>query len=147
MAQVAKYQVPAHPSGLDMRTQLNAIVLAMIGDNSGPTEPAEKYPGMMWGDTTAMRLKRRNNANTAWVDIGPIDDFLGTIRTQASTAVQRTGDTMSGALQLYSAGIISSPLYLNSNGYAPHFRSNSSFYGFEWINGEIGRASCRERVL
>ena len=136
MAQVASYQVPAHPSGLDMRTQLNAIVLAILGDNSGPTAPTTTYPGMMWGDTTAMRLKRRNNANTAWVDIGPIDDFLGTIRTQASTAVQRTGDTMTGALQMYSAsGAISMQTYYNAAGYAPHIRSNNAVPGIEIVNG------------
>ena len=43
MAQVSSYQVPAHPSGLDMRTQLNAIILALIGDNSGPVAPTVTY--------------------------------------------------------------------------------------------------------
>src|SRR5689334_7074686 len=98
MAPVASYQVPAHQSGLDMRTQLNAIVLALIGDNSGPTAPTVTYPGMMWGDTTAMRLKRRTNANDAWVDLGPIDNFLADVTATANNKVSRTGDTMTGAL-------------------------------------------------
>jgi hypothetical protein len=107
MTQVLSYQVPAHPSGLDMRTQLNAIVLAILGDNCGPNQPAEMYPGMMWGDTTANRLKRRTNANDAWVNIGPLDDFLGDLRTavgnantNANTKVSKTGDTMTGNLVL-----------------------------------------------
>jgi len=81
------YQVPAHPSGLDMRTQLNEIVLSVLGDNCGPTAPLETYPGMMWGDTTAVRLKRRTNANDAWIDLGPLDDFLADVRTSISRAV------------------------------------------------------------
>jgi hypothetical protein len=102
MSQVATYQVPAHPSGLDMRTQLNAIVLALIGDSAGPTAPTETYPGMWWGDTTAKLLKRRTNANDAWVTVGPLDDFLADIRTSINTAtntkVSKTGDTMTGSL-------------------------------------------------
>jgi hypothetical protein len=112
MTQSTSYQVPAHPSGLDMRTQLNIIVLAILGDNAGPVEPAELYPGMMWGDTTAMRLKRRNNTNDAWIDIGPLDDFLGDIRTQLDDAsdalgakVDRTGDKMTGRLTIQGADI------------------------------------------
>ncbi|MGF6958012.1 hypothetical protein [Paraburkholderia youngii] len=104
MTQPVSYQVPAHPSGLDMRTQLNVIVLAMLGDNAGPVEPPEMYPGMMWGDTTANRLKRRTNANDGWINIGPLDDFLGDLRTQIAAesgkCVLKTGDTMSGGLTI-----------------------------------------------
>jgi hypothetical protein len=107
MTQAANYQVPAHPSGLDMRTQLNIIVAAILGDNCGPTAPTQTYPGMMWGDTTANRLRRRTNANDAWINIGPLDNFLGDITTQINTAtankVTKTGDTMTGALNLQFA--------------------------------------------
>lgn len=135
MAQVPSYQVPPHPSGLDMRTQLNAIVLALIGDNSGPSAPTVTYPGMMWGDTTAMRLKRRSNANDAWIDIGPIDNFLSDVSGSVNNKVNRSGDTMTGALTLYGTGTISYQLYLKAGSYNPHFRSNSSLPGFEWVNG------------
>ncbi|MBB5496885.1 hypothetical protein [Paraburkholderia sp. MM5384-R2] len=110
MAQVASYQVPAHPSGLDMRVQLNAIILALIGDNAGPTEPAQTFPGMWWGDTSANRLRRRNNVNDAWVDIGPLHDPLADIRQlvydTAANKVDRRGDFMSGSL--FMRGV---PLY------------------------------------
>jgi hypothetical protein len=135
MAQVTSYQVPAHPSGLDMRTQLNAIVLALVGDNSGPTAPSPTYPGMMWGDTTALRLRRRSNANDAWIDIGPLDNFLSEVKTSVSNCVLRTGDTMTGPLTLYATGAISYQLYMKAGSYSPHFRSNSTLPGFEWVNG------------
>lgn len=113
MAQVESYQVPAHPSGLEMRTQLNAIVLAIIGDNAGPNEPVETYPGMMWGDTTSNMLRRRTNANDGWVTIGPIDDFLGEMRTgivnaanAANNRVLKSGDTMTGSLTLSAANLM-----------------------------------------
>lgn len=135
MTQVPSYQVPAHPSGLDMRTQLNAIVLALVGDNSGPTAPTVTYPSMFWADTGTGKLKHRTSANDAWVTIGPLDDFLSDIRASAANAVQRTGDTMTGALTLYATGAISYQLYMKAGSYAPHIRSNNTLPGFEWVNG------------
>lgn len=102
MAQVASFQVPAHPSGLEMRTQLNQIVLALVSANSGPVAPVQTFPLMWWGDTTANRLRIRNTANDAWTDLGPIDDFLADIRTLVTTTaaqkVNRSGDYMTGSL-------------------------------------------------
>jgi microcystin-dependent protein len=94
MTQVSDYQVPAHPSGLDMRTQLNNIVLALLGDNCGPTTPTQTYPGMWWGDTTAKRWKHRTNADDGWVDVGPLDDILGDFRSVAppGTVIMWWGD-------------------------------------------------------
>ena len=86
MTQAATYQVPSHPSGLEMRTLVNTIIRSILTDNAGPTPPPETYPGMWWGDTTAVRLRRRNNANTAWADIGPLDDFIGDVRRLAEQA-------------------------------------------------------------
>ncbi|WP_244206509.1 hypothetical protein [Caballeronia pedi] len=117
-----------------MRTQLNAIVLALVGDNSGPTAPTVTYPGMMWGDTTANRLKRRTNANDAWVDLGPIDNFLADVTTSVNNKVNRSGDTMTGALTLSNTGTISYQLYMKAGSYNPHIRSNSALPGFEWVN-------------
>lgn len=84
---ITSYQVGPQPSGLDMRVQVNQIMLAILGDNCGPTAPTETYPGMMWGDTTNVRLKRRTNANDGWVNLGPLDDFLSEVRTLAKNAI------------------------------------------------------------
>jgi hypothetical protein len=94
MTQPTTYQVPAHPSGLDMRTLVNTIILALVGDNAGPIEPPETYPGMWWGDTTASRLRHRTTANDGWVDVGPLDDPLGDFRgvIPSGTIVMWWGD-------------------------------------------------------
>ena len=78
----ALLQIPAAPSGLDLRVQTNQVFIALLTQNSGPTEPSVTYPGMWWGDTTANRLRRRTNADDAWKDIGPLDDILGDLRSQ-----------------------------------------------------------------
>lgn len=109
MAQVANFQVPAHPSGLEMRTQLNQIILALVSANNGPVPPVQTYPLMWWGDTTANRLRIRNMANDAWTDLGPIDDFLSDIRTLVTTTaaqkVNRSGDYMTGTLLMRNANL------------------------------------------
>jgi hypothetical protein len=109
MAQVANFQVPAHPSGLEMRTQMNQIILALVSSNSGPVAPVQTYPLMWWGDTTANRLRIRNMANDAWTDLGPINDFLADIRslveTTAAQKVNRGGDYMTGTLLMRNANL------------------------------------------
>ncbi|MFL9933624.1 hypothetical protein P0D88_31510 [Paraburkholderia sp. RL18-103-BIB-C] len=134
MTQATSYQVPAHPSGLDMRTQLNIIVAAILGDNAGPTAPTETYPGMMWGDTTANRLKRRTNANDAWINIGPLDNFLGDIQGQINTAtankVSKTGDTMTGTLTMANTAAIN----LGFSGGVAFLRGDTGMPGCGFIN-------------
>ncbi|MGF6839910.1 hypothetical protein QF001_003777 [Paraburkholderia youngii] len=126
MAQVPNYQVPAHPSGLDMRLQLNEIVLALVGDNAGPSEPPETFPGMWWGDTTAGRLRRRNNVNDAWINVGPLDDPLADIRQlvydTANWKVDKRGDYMSGGLFMRATPIYWQNAAANANfGYISSF--------------------------
>lgn len=139
MTQATSYQVPSHPSGLDMRTQLNTIVAALLSDNCGPVEPTETYPGMYWGDTTAVRLKRRTNANDGWINIGPLDDFLGDLRTAITSAagaannrVLKSGDTMTGALTMAS----SVPIYFTYSGGAPYLVGDAGIPGVGFINTE-----------
>lgn len=153
MSQVPSYQVPAHPSGLEMRTQLNAIVLALIGDSMGPTEPAETYPGMWWGDTTAGQLKRRTVANDGWTVVGPIDDILGGVRNDianvtniannananANNRVARSGDTMQGELWAgISAGAPQYSYYFSMNSNSGNYRMRAAGNSLEYVgnNGQ-----------
>jgi microcystin-dependent protein len=89
MTQVESYQVPPHPSGLEMRTQLNAIVQAILTQSSGPTEPTETYPGMIWADTTAGIIKQRTQDNTAWTDLYAMNRSPG---VPAGTIIMWWGD-------------------------------------------------------
>lgn len=96
-------QIPSAPSGLDMRVQLNAIVLALLSQSAGPSAPSPTYGGMFWGDTTAGRLRRRSNDNTAWLDLGPLDDFLGDLRTGITSAATAASNAQSTANSAVSA--------------------------------------------
>ncbi len=83
-------------SGVAVRTDLNAVLQAIVTNNSGATEPATKYPNMWWYDTSTGLLKRRNNANDAWVTVGlEAADTDGTLaeNSDAKVATQKATKT------------------------------------------------------
>ncbi len=57
----------ANGSGSTVRIDINAHLVALVGSNTGATAPSTTFANMWWYDTTAGVLKKRNNANTAWV--------------------------------------------------------------------------------
>lgn len=60
-------------SGAVVRADINVQLAAIATNNSGTSAPTTTYPRMWWPDETNGRLKQRNAANTAWVDMGPLD--------------------------------------------------------------------------
>lgn len=75
MSQVTTSQVPSG-SGLSVREAINAVLAALMSNNSGPTEPANPIPFQFWGDTATNDLKIRNAANTAWI---LLSDMIGAL--------------------------------------------------------------------
>ena len=62
-------------AGLAHLAELNAEAEANATLNSGTTEPATKYPGMLWLDTsTTPVLKQRNQANNGWDTVSSLID-------------------------------------------------------------------------
>ncbi|MBF0094815.1 MAG: hypothetical protein HQL34_09755, partial [Alphaproteobacteria bacterium] len=66
------YDIP-NQTGAAVRADLNAALAAIVTNNAGDTEPSPVFPHMWWPDTTAMLLKMRNAANTAWITLGPLN--------------------------------------------------------------------------
>ena len=60
-------------SGASVRADLNNALSALATKQSGASAPSPTYAHQDWADTSANRLKRRNAANSAWIDLGPID--------------------------------------------------------------------------
>ncbi|WP_223538801.1 hypothetical protein [Pseudomonas sp. BF-R-12] len=63
-------------SGLGVRTDINSALQALASLSSGASAPSPSFPCQLWADTGTSRLRRRNIANTAWVDVGPLDAAL-----------------------------------------------------------------------
>lgn len=58
----------ADQDGASFLVDINAQLAAIVSQSSGATEPATTYAYQYWADTSAGILKRRNAANSAWVD-------------------------------------------------------------------------------
>ena len=75
MSQATDYDV-ANASGASVRADLNTILLAIASLNAGTAAPSTTYANMLWVDTTNGLLKKRNNANSSWIQLGPMDNRL-----------------------------------------------------------------------
>lgn len=71
-------------TGASFLGDINSILAAIVTNNSGPTEPGTTFAHQWWADTTSNILKRRNAANTAWVNMTGL--------TQSLTNVNNTSD-------------------------------------------------------
>lgn len=66
----------ANGSGSAVRADINAVLDAIVSNNSGTTAPSVTFAYMFWADTTAGILKQRNAANTAWINFQNLDGSL-----------------------------------------------------------------------
>ena len=110
MAQLTNWTIP-NSGGSAFRTAVNAALAALQSNSSGAAAPSPTVAGMTWFDTTTLILKRRNNANTAWVDVSFDTVAANTLRgnptgsAAAETAVSMTQlRTMMGFSQSFSVG-------------------------------------------
>lgn len=55
------------------RADLNSLFQAIASQNSGATAPTTTYANMIWYDTANDLLKMRNEANSAWITLGTVD--------------------------------------------------------------------------
>lgn len=65
------------------RSDLNGALQAIVTQNSNATAPTTTYANMIWYDTAANQLKKRNEANSAWITLGTIDEVTGTFLPNA----------------------------------------------------------------
>jgi hypothetical protein len=79
--------------GASFLVDLLALCSAIVTQNAGDTEPSTTYPHMFWVDTSANKIKQRNEANDAWVEIGDLDSV-------GWGKLARSGGAMAGVLQL-----------------------------------------------
>lgn len=70
------------------RSDLNGALQAIVTQNSNATAPATTYANMIWYDTANNQLKKRNEANSAWIVLGTIDEGTGTFTPTGGPATQ-----------------------------------------------------------
>ena len=72
------------------RTDLNLALQALASNSSGSTAPVTTYANMMWYDTTANILKMRNEADSAWINLGTLNQGANTFSTTNATNLTGT---------------------------------------------------------
>lgn len=70
-----------------LRSDLNNVLAAIVSQNSASSAPATTYANMIWYDTTNNMLKKRNEANSAWITLGTIDEGAGTFTPSGERAL------------------------------------------------------------
>ena len=78
------------------RSDLNGALQAIVTQNSNATAPTTTYANMIWYDTAANQLKKRNEANSAWIVLGTVDETLGTFNTSGTPAIATQAEAQAG---------------------------------------------------
>ena len=68
------------------RADLNSALAAIVTQNAASAAPSVTYANMIWYDTTNNQIKKRNEANSAWVTLGTIDEGAGTFTPSGGSA-------------------------------------------------------------
>jgi len=118
MAQVNDYNI-ANASGASVRSDLNAVFIAIKTLNSGASVPSNTDPFMPYVDTADNNnLKIRNSANNGFTTIGPVN-------TANLGLLPRAGGTMTGVLALASQN--TEQLFLDQNGITLNLQNEIRF--------------------
>ena len=74
-------------SASGFRSDLNNALQAIVTQNSNATAPATTYANMIWYDTANDQIKKRNEANSAWITLGTINEGAGTFTQSGERAI------------------------------------------------------------
>ena len=67
----------ANQNAAPSRADINSALQALASSNSGTSEPSTTYAGQIWIDDNNNLLKIRNEANSAWITVGEVDQTNG----------------------------------------------------------------------
>lgn len=79
-----------------LRSDLNNALLAIVSQNSNATAPTTTFANMLWYDTATNILKKRNEANSAWINLGTIDEGAGTFTPSGERALASQAQAEAG---------------------------------------------------
>ena len=87
----------ANQTASSARSDINSALQALASNNSGDAAPSTTYANQLWYQTNNNRLQMRNEANTAWLDLGYIDQSDG-LEILDNTKLVDTSGTQVGLL-------------------------------------------------
>ena len=98
MPQITSWTI-ANSGGSTYRAAVNSALAAVQSSSSGTASPSPTVAGMLWYDTTNSILKRRNTANTAWIDVSFDAVGAATVRGNASGSAAAETDLSMASLR------------------------------------------------
>lgn len=98
MPQITSWTI-ANSGGSTYRAAVNTALSAIQSSSSGTAAPSPTVAGMLWYDTTNSILKRRNTANTAWIDVSFDTVGATTVRGNASGSAAVETDVSMASLR------------------------------------------------
>lgn len=82
------------------RAAQNAALQALGSKSSGATAPAETYGFMDWADTSAKRIKLRNEANSGWLEQAKTDQPYGYSKLRGPVTAGGTANAITATFGL-----------------------------------------------
>jgi phage-related tail fiber protein len=73
----------ANQTASNARTDINNALKALASLSSGALAPTTTYANMLWYDTANDQIKKRNEADSAWITLGTISESSGTFSPSA----------------------------------------------------------------
>ena len=98
MPQITSWTI-ANSGGSTYRAAVNTALSAIQSSSSGTAAPSPTVAGMLWYDTTNSILKRRNTANTAWIDVSLDTVGATTVRGNSSGSAAAEADVSMSSLR------------------------------------------------
>lgn len=68
----------------NLRADLNNALQAIVTQNSGSSAPTTTFSNMLWYDTGNNQIKKRDEADSAWITLGTIDEATGKFTPNAA---------------------------------------------------------------
>jgi hypothetical protein len=144
----------SNQSGSGFRSDLNSALSAIATQNSGSTAPSTTYAYELWADTTTGILKRRNAANSAWIDLGTLDGgniYASYIaqRVDNSQLTLNGGSTGGANIELNgpSSGSASNAFYDASQHYLRSVDGVTQYGRFHANGLDVGAASAADAYI
>jgi hypothetical protein len=86
----------ANQNAPSFRSDLNNALGAIVTQNSGSSAPATTFANMIWYDTTNKQLKKRNEADSAWIVLGTINETNGTFTATGQPPIASQAEAEAG---------------------------------------------------
>lgn len=72
----------------NFRSDLNNALAAIVSQNSNATAPTTTFANMLWYDTANNQIKKRNEADSAWIILGTVDETNSKFEPNFTPATQ-----------------------------------------------------------